>query len=83
MRKLSAGPLIAVPSRNCALVHTDAAVVISLMTTAQYGQQSDGWIVAASFVDGGLPVAITYKLTSLPGVASLFRVNRPSASVVA
>ena len=31
MLRLSAGPLIAAPSRNCALVQTDATVVISLM----------------------------------------------------
>ena len=33
MLRLSAGPLIVAPSRNCALVHTDAIVVISLIVT--------------------------------------------------
>jgi hypothetical protein len=33
MRSPSACPLMAVPSRNCELVHTDATVVISLTTT--------------------------------------------------
>ena len=55
----SAWPLIAVPSRNCALVHTDATVVISLIVTlaggvaAQHRHQRDGGIVAARLVDGG------------------------------
>src|SRR5271154_554316 len=37
MLRLSAGPLIAAPSRNCALVHAEATVVISLMVTLAGG----------------------------------------------
>jgi hypothetical protein len=37
MRRLSAGPLMTVPSRNCAWVHTDAIVVISLIVTLDGG----------------------------------------------
>src|SRR5215469_5141425 len=33
MRRPSAGPLSVAPTKNCALVQTDATVVISLMTT--------------------------------------------------
>src|SRR5215471_15549889 len=33
MRRLSAGPLMVAPTRNCAFVQTDATVVISLITT--------------------------------------------------
>ena len=37
MLRLSAGPLIAAPSRNCALVQTEATVVISLTVTLAGG----------------------------------------------
>ena len=54
----SALPLIAVPSRNCALVHTDATVVNSFdddlcrRVAANHGDERDGRIVTASFVGG-------------------------------
>ena len=59
MLRLSAGPLIAAPSRNCALVQTDATVVISLTTTfaggvaAKHGEKRQRRIVAAALVDRG------------------------------
>src|SRR6516165_1844657 len=37
MLRLRAGPLIAVPSKNCAWVHTEATVVISLIVTLAGG----------------------------------------------
>ena len=60
MRRLSAGPLIAEPSRNCAWVHTEATVVISLIVTVAgevatyHCHQRNGRIVAALRIGFGL-----------------------------
>ena len=59
MLRLSAGPLIAAPSRNCALVQTEATVVISLTVTlrrgvaAEHRQKRQRRIVARALVDRG------------------------------
>ena len=59
MLRLSAGPLIAAPSRNCALVQTEATVVISLTATlaggvaAEHRQKRERRVVAGALVDRG------------------------------
>ena len=66
MLRLSAGPLIAAPSRNCALVQTDATVVISLTVTCVGGvapstvrNASAGLSPAPLLTEATPPLAIT------------------------
>src|SRR5271169_837812 len=73
MRRPSAFPLIAVPSRNWAWVQTDATVVISLIVTLAGGVLPStvisaiaGLLVAALLTAGLPPVATRYSEVSWP-----------------
>jgi len=55
MPRPSGWPLIAVPSRNCALVHTDAMVVNSLIVTLGGGLLPSTAIIATA---GLFPAAL-------------------------
>src|SRR5262245_25789261 len=82
----SSCPLIAVPSRNCACVHTDATVVISLTTTTLVGvfPSTDRHVTAGllPLTLGSPPSAIRYSITSGSIDAPLLIRNRPSLSVL-
>src|SRR6516164_8388030 len=76
MLRLRAGPLIAVPSRNCAWVQTDATVVISLTTTLLGGAlpSTDNRAIAglspAPLLTAGMPpFATRYRMVSAPVVS--------------
>src|SRR5215471_12052121 len=86
----SASPLIAAPLRNCACVHTDATVVISLMTTLGGGvlpstasSAAAGLSPAPLFTAASPPLATRYRMTSVPRVSWLPNSNRPSLLVLA
>src|SRR6516165_2515918 len=64
--RLRAGPLIAVPSRNCAWVHTDATVVISL-TAALAGGLLPSTVMSAR---AGLSPATTRLAAGRPPFAT-------------
>src|SRR5215831_15628575 len=81
----SSWPLIPVPSRNCACVHTEATVVISLMTTVPIGVfPSTERNATAGLLPLPLtspPSAVRYSMTSVIDASLLIR-NRPSLSVL-
>src|SRR5215831_2783873 len=86
----SACPLIAAPLRNCACVHTEATVVISLITTLGGGvlpSTESSTIAGLSplplFTAASPPLATTYRITSVPRVSWLPNSNRPSLLVLA
>src|SRR5262249_10722813 len=86
MRRPSGCPLIDVPSRNCACVHTEAMVVISLTVTLAGGVATTtaksaiaGLSPLALLAAGWPPLATRYKTASPPPPAS--SAKRPSAPV--
>jgi len=87
MRRLSGWPASVVSSRNCAFVHTDATVVISLRTTLEGGfapriviSAIAGLLPAPLLAEATPPVATRYRLAS--GVPVPRITNLPSLSVL-
>src|SRR6516225_1431666 len=75
---------------NWLLVHTDATVVISLMTTVEGGElpKTDSIAIAGLspadlLTKASPPLATTYKITSAPGVSWLLSSKWPSPLVLA